>query len=147
MKTDEEKFLEALEKGIELFNQGKFMGAYEVWEERWFEDASEGTDLLQGLLQIAVGLAKLEGGNPQGTIKLLDKGMGMLSPYRPEAYDIDIDALVEITQEYRAKAADLIANGQSGGNNVVRVDSDASEEAEPERIKASWWKRVFGGKN
>ena len=147
MKSEDEKFLEALEKGIDLFNQAKFLEAYEVWEERWSEDAGDGTDLLQGLLQIAVGLAKLKGGNPKGTLKLLDKGIKMLGPYRPEAYDIDIDALVEIAQEYRTKAADLIAGGKSGGNTIVRAEEDAQEEAAPVSLKFSWWKRRFGGKN
>ena len=147
MKSEDEKFLDALEKGIELFNQAKFMEAYEVWEERWSEEASEGTDLLQGLLQIAVGLAKLRGGNPKGTIKLLDKGMPLLERYRPESYDIDVDALLEITQGYRATAAELVAEGQSGANTITRVKRDGDEEAAGASPKVSWWKRVFGDRS
>ena len=139
--------MEALEKGIDLFNEAKFMEAYEVWEERWSEDASDGTDLLQALLQVAVGLAKLQGGNPKGTIKLLDKGLKMLEPYRPEAYDIDIEALVGITEEYRVRAAELVADGKTGGNTVMRAGGPAEEKPAPEAPKLPWWKRVFGTKD
>lgn len=147
MKTDERKFLEALEEGIALFNEARFMEAYEVWEKQWAEDASEGTDLLQGLLQVAVGLAKLQGGNPKGTAKLLERGIAQLKPYQPQAYDIDIDALVQIAADYRTKALELIDSGQAGGNTVTRAvpESESKPEAQPQQPskKRPWWSRVF----
>jgi len=142
MKSEEELFSEALERGIALFNQGRYMEAYEVWEIRWSEDVTEGTELLQGLLQISVGLAKLEGGNPRGTLKLLDRGMGLLKPYGPEAYDIDIDALLEVVSGFRERAAALIAEGNEGGNTVLSTDRE-SEWPKEEKPRAPWWKRLL----
>ena len=147
MKNEDAEFLRALEKGVALFNEAKFMEAYEVWEERWAEDAGDGADLLQGLLQVAVGLAKLEGGNPKGTIKLLDKGMKMLDAYRPQAYDIDIEALVEIIGEYRTRASDIVGEGRVGSNTLMRAEPVAAEDPKTESSQVPWWKRVFGGKN
>lgn len=143
MKSEEELFSEALERGIALFNEGRYMEAYEVWEARWSEDMTEGTELLQGLLQISVGLAKLEGGNPRGTLKLLDRGMGLLKPYGPEAYEIDIDSLLEVVGGFRERAATLIAAGNEGGNTVVSTDQ-ASQEPVEERPRRPWWRRLLG---
>ena len=145
MKTDERVFLEALERGIELFNEARFMEAYEVWEDQWTQDASDGTDLLQGLLQLAVGLAKLQGGNPQGTKKLLEQGIKQLEPYRPEAYDIDIDALVQIAQEYGSRAQELIETGENRGNTIQRAPAPNGAKSDPIEKKRGWWTRIFKG--
>lgn len=142
MKTEEELFHEALERGIALFNEGRYMEAYEVWEARWSEDMTEGTELLQGLLQISVGLAKLEGGNPRGTLKLLDRGMSLLQPYGPEAYDIDISALLEVVIAFRDRAAALIAEGTEGGNTVASTDR-ANQCPKEETPRRPWWKRLL----
>ena len=53
-------FLDALEKGIALFNEQKFFEAYEVFEDRWNIEEDDGADLLQGLLQLSVGCSKFE---------------------------------------------------------------------------------------
>src|SRR5688500_4837576 len=87
--NEDEGFLAALNRGIALFNEQKFYEAYEVWEERWNEEVSDGADLLQGLLQIAVGFAKLTSGSPQGTVKLLQSGAEKLRLYAPRAYELD----------------------------------------------------------
>ena len=142
MKSEEELFREALERGITLFNEGRYMEAYEVWETRWSEDLTDGTELLQGLLQISVGLAKLEGGNPRGTLKLLERGMELLQPYGPEAYDIDIDALLGVVSSFREQAAALIAAGNEGGNTVVSTEGQ-SEWPKEETPRAPWWKRFL----
>ena len=144
MKSAEEQFRESLEAGIELFNQGLFMEAYEVWEERWVEDAGEGTELLQGLLQISVGLAKLKEGSPRGTVKLLNTGLALIDPYRPEVYDIDVEALVEVVTSYRAKAEALIAEGREGGNTVVARSSAEEEITEEQPGRRPFWRRFWG---
>ena len=105
-KSDPEEalFRAALERGIALFNQQKYVEAYEVWEERWNVEISEGVDLLQGLLQLAVALAKLSGGNPVGCLKLLDSARQKLLPFAPEAYELDVRALLEAIDAWRQSA-------------------------------------------
>lgn len=104
-------FLAALEGGLALFNQGEFFAAYEVWAERWNEETTDGADLLQGLLQVAVGFAKLDGGSPEGTIKLLRSGAEKIMMYAPEAYGIDIAALVSTLDAWRAAVERGVAQG------------------------------------
>jgi predicted metal-dependent hydrolase len=108
-------FLEALERGIELFNQQQFFEAYEVWAERWSSESGDGSDLLQGLVQIAVGFAKLQGGEARGTLKLLDSGATKLAIYSPRAYDVDVDALLELVRAWRAVAAEIVEKGSAAG--------------------------------
>lgn len=100
--------VDALNRGIELFDQQKYSEAYEVWHARWQEEATDAADLLQGLLQVAVGMAKLCDGNARGTVKLLDSGAQRLQNFRPEAYDIDIEGLLILIGEWRAQAVRLL---------------------------------------
>ena len=106
MYTDPEEeklFRKALDKGIALFNQQRFEEAYEIWEERWQEETTEGAALLQGLLQIAVGFAKLQGGGTTAAIKLLDSGAEKLRAYAPESYDLDVAAILRHVDELKSQ--------------------------------------------
>lgn len=114
-------FLAALDRGLELFNQRQFFEAYEVWSERWSEEVTEGADLLQGLIQVAVGFAKLEGGSPQGTVKLLQSGAAKLELYAPEAYGIDVQGLLEMLERWRRVAQDMIDQGGAAGVELPQV--------------------------
>lgn len=119
--SDDAAFLAALERGIALFNEQRFYDAYEVWAERWSEEVNEGADLLQGLLQIAVGFAKLSGGEPQGTAKLLHSGATKLEAYRPEAYGLDIDAVLRLVGEWQQVAERMLAVGGAAGVELPQV--------------------------
>ena len=114
-------FLEALDRGLDLFNRQQFFEAYEVWSERWSEEITEGADLLQGLIQVAVGFAKLEGGSPQGTVKLLQSGAAKLELYAPSAYGIDVTALLELLERWRQVAEQMIARGGAAGIELPPV--------------------------
>ena len=107
----EAAFRASLERGIELFNTGAYMEAYEVWEERWSLEVSDGADLLQGLLQMAVGFAKLQGGNPKGAGKLLSQASDKLLVYSPSAYDLNIDALVALVRQWQQIAQRMVEEG------------------------------------
>jgi len=139
MKSTDEEFREALEAGIRFFNNSQFMEAYEIWEARWTEEEGDGADLLLGLLQISVALAKLLGGNPRGTVKLLRTGVTLLEPYGPDAYEIDIRALIELAKGYQTQAEGLIAKGNGGGNTVVTRSLHREPEAESPKRKKWWW--------
>jgi predicted metal-dependent hydrolase len=51
-----------LVRGVHAFNAGEFFAAHEVWEELWLDSVGPGKQLLQGLVQIAAGYAKVETG-------------------------------------------------------------------------------------
>ena len=53
-------------EGIDLFNQGQWFDAHEVWEDVWHLASGEKKRFYQGLIQCAVTLEHIRRGNPRG---------------------------------------------------------------------------------
>jgi hypothetical protein len=68
------------ERGRAQFNAGRFFAAHETWEAVWLESVGPEKELLQGLVQIAAGYAKVESGIRGGALKLLTRGLEHLRP-------------------------------------------------------------------
>lgn len=69
-----EETREALLRGIDAFNAGRFWDAHEAWEEPWL--AAEGLDRLwlQGLIQLTAACHKgLRMGGPRGMASLFEQ--------------------------------------------------------------------------
>ena len=67
----------ALEKklyltGIQLFNEGEFFEAHEVWEDIWHEAYGLKYEFYQGMIQCAVALEHYRRSNPRGVVSLYD---------------------------------------------------------------------------
>jgi predicted metal-dependent hydrolase len=67
----------ALEKklyldGIQLFNEGEFFDAHEVWEDCWHEAYGVKYEFYQGMIQCAVALEHYRRSNPRGVVSLYD---------------------------------------------------------------------------
>tara|TARA_Y100001934_G_scaffold266143_1_gene345251 strand:+ start:862 stop:1242 length:381 start_codon:yes stop_codon:yes gene_type:complete len=107
-------FLDALEKGIALFNEQKFFEAYEVFEDRWNIEEDDGADLLQGLLQLSVGCSKFETGQFRAAIKLFELAIKKIEIYAPSAYDMDIDALLGLVRQWLEVARKFEDMGPAG---------------------------------
>ena len=107
-------FLDALEKGIALFNEQKFFEAYEVFEDRWNIEEDDGADLLQGLLQLSVGCSKFETGQFRAAIKLFELAIKKIEIYAPSAYDMDIDALLGLVRQWLEVARKFEEMGPDG---------------------------------
>ena len=107
-------FLDALEKGIALFNEQKFFEAYEVFEDRWNIEEDDGADLLQGLLQLSVGCSKFETGQFRAAIKLFELAIKKIEIYAPSAYDMDIDALLGLVRQWLEVARKFEYMGPAG---------------------------------
>jgi predicted metal-dependent hydrolase len=54
------------ERGVQLFNTGRFFEAHEVWELVWKRSAGVEKTLMQALIQAAAALLHLERGNFRG---------------------------------------------------------------------------------
>src|SRR5262249_10285682 len=67
------------------FNAGHFFAAHEIWEAVWDETVGPEKLLLQGLVQVAAGYAKVETGVRGGALKLLTQGLERLRPFLPVA--------------------------------------------------------------
>ena len=70
---------DALARGRELFDRGRFFEAHEVWEEEWLRGSGRSRQLLQGLIQIAAALHKVSRAErPGGAARLFDAGLAKL---------------------------------------------------------------------
>jgi len=84
-----------LQRGVEAFNAGEFFHAHEIWEALWLETIGPEKILLQGLVQIAAGYAKVESGLHRGAVKLLARGLERVRQYSPAASSLRLGPFVE----------------------------------------------------
>ena len=75
---------EALARGIEHFNAGRYFQAHESWEEGWHPAPEPERDFWQGITQVAVGLVHKGRGNAHGSATLLRRGAQKLQGYGEE---------------------------------------------------------------
>jgi len=94
-----------LVEGVRLFNEGRWFEAHEVLEEAWRAEPTELRHLYQGLLQVGVGLHHASRGNLAGALRLLDRGMGRLAPFRPARLGLDVERLLHDAAETRRTLA------------------------------------------
>jgi predicted metal-dependent hydrolase len=70
-----------IQKGLELFNAGRFWEAHEAWEAAWLVEDGDVRQMLQGLIQVAAGYFKaLVQRRPRAAAKLLGSGLAKLEP-------------------------------------------------------------------
>jgi predicted metal-dependent hydrolase len=80
-----------LARGVEQFNAGSFFEAHETWEELWNDTVGPEKSLIQGLVQIAAGYAKVESGVRAGALKLLASGLGLVRPFPAAAFGLSLE--------------------------------------------------------
>lgn len=86
---------DAFERGIELFNSGRYFEAHEAFEEVWKESEGDLRLLCQGLVQCCAGLVKHQRDQPDPACTLLSKGLSRLETARPSCRpDINIGQLI-----------------------------------------------------
>src|SRR3990172_10342553 len=84
--------------GIRCFNEGDFFEAHEAWEREW-RNAPDSPErhFLQGMIMIAAALHHHRKGEYPGALRLLGRGLEILTQYR--------EADVEIEKEDFIRAA------------------------------------------
>lgn len=95
---------EALERGIEHFNAGRYFQAHEAWEEGWHPSPEPERDFWQGLTQVAVGLTHRLRGNAHGAATLLQRGADKLAKYGTKYMGVAVDQI----SRFASNAADRI---------------------------------------
>lgn len=68
-------------EGVEQFNKKEFFDCHETLEHLWMEDRSPERELIQGIIQIAVGYYHYLRSNRVGALKLLTRGLERIKKY------------------------------------------------------------------
>ena len=80
-------------KGLEAFNNEDYFLAHEFLEEAWKEDSTDGRDLYQGILQIAVAYYHIKKTNYRGALKMFQRSRKWLDPLPDTCRGIDVAKL------------------------------------------------------
>ncbi len=102
--------------GIEEFNAGQYFEQHETLELVWRAEIRPIRELYRGVLQIGVGCLQVERGNALGALKMLDRAVKWLQPFRPACQGIDVDRLLVDAARLRT------AIERAGVDQVDRVD-------------------------
>ena len=82
-------------KGLVEYNNQNFYDAHEFWEELWSEYKLAEPDLIQGLIQVAVGYYHLSNLNKKGAIGLFTKSLKKLNSYTSsKLLPVDISLII-----------------------------------------------------
>ena len=84
-----------LDRGIVLFNAGKFFEAHEAWEDGWRLAAGQDRRFLQGLIQVAAALVKWQRHQERGLDSLMASGSAKLEDFRVGRAGLDVAALLD----------------------------------------------------
>jgi hypothetical protein len=89
-------------RGIGLFNDGKFWHAHEAWEQIWRRHLEDSRLFIQGLIQMAAGFHLLiEKRRYSGAASNLNKALARLSLFEPTFLDLPVTSFREAIE--RAK--------------------------------------------
>ncbi len=85
----------SLQRGVELFNQGRYWDAHEAWEEAWMPDR-HGPDrgFYKGLIQVAAGCLHYGRRNRRGAVSKWRSGADYLRPYLARHRGVELAPLV-----------------------------------------------------
>jgi predicted metal-dependent hydrolase len=97
--------LNAIEKGVALFNDREFWHAHEAWEEIWLKATGEEKIFLQGLIQLAAAYHHVQRGTFRGGVRLFDAALRKLEPFAGGYLGIDRTEAVAAAIEHREKIA------------------------------------------
>lgn len=88
-----------LRSGIEQFNRQEFFDCHETLEELWMHDSSPERELIQGIIQIAVGYYHHLRDNQVGALKLLTRGLARVKKYEPTCLQLNIQRFALAVEE------------------------------------------------
>lgn len=108
---------EHYEKGIDLFNQGRFFECHEAWEQAWLRSAGADKLFYQGMIQAAVAILHAQRGNLPGSRTLWSKAMDKLRPLPAEHMQI---ALGELRLELE-RFLSAVLSGQNPTDHLPRI--------------------------
>ena len=93
-----EKEREQIYLGILQFNKQEFFECHETLEKIWLNQEGETKELLQGLIQIAVGYHHMLKGNLNGALNLLKRGLTRVAKHKSDTLGLALSDLCETVQ-------------------------------------------------
>ncbi len=101
---------EAYLYGVDLYNHGYLWEAHEAWEGLWHASKGDAVqaEFLQGLIQCAAACLKIPMGQPRGTERLAEQGLGrleqVLRAVGPEYMGLDLAGFLAAFRAFVASA-------------------------------------------
>ncbi len=86
---------EDFQRGIVLFNDGKFWESHEAWEEVWKRHPENSRLFFQGMIQVAAGMHQLHRGIFRGADKHFRNALWKLKPFEPVFLGLNVKSVVE----------------------------------------------------
>ena len=83
------------ERGLALFNRGRFFECHEEWEEVWKRSSGQEKSFHQGLIQAAVALLHVRRGNLRGAASIYAKACVRLDAFPVNHRGIALDRFRE----------------------------------------------------
>ncbi len=112
--TDEDR--EDFNRGIRLFNEGKFWHAHEAWEQVWRRHPEDSRLFIQGLIQMAAAFHLLiDKKRYTGAHSNFDKALTRLVLFEPTFLDLPVSDYVRVIE----KAKDEIQQVQNGEAKTI----------------------------
>ena len=103
----------AFEKGIDLFNQGKYFNAHEAWRGLWFRARKAQEKLfLQGLIAAAGALLHTQKRECAGAAKLLAKSIPLLRNGVETHPDLQLNDFIEALERLGGREDWCLAAGE-----------------------------------
>lgn len=96
--------VEALAKGVELWDEERFFESHELLEDVWQAAPERDRLFWQGVIQVAVGCTHHQRGNVHGSVALWRKAADKLDGYPDAHHGIDAAAL----RSFARRAADTV---------------------------------------
>lgn len=106
--------------GVEQFNKQEFFQCHETLEGIWLKQEGGNKELLQGLIQLAVGYHHMLKGNSKGALTLLKRGLARVAKYKPAALGLALSDLCEGVQTTLAEI-DIDPEAQIDPASIPRV--------------------------
>jgi predicted metal-dependent hydrolase len=112
-------------KGLVAFNKGEYFLAHEFLEDAWKDDRTDGRDLYQGVLQVAVAYYQITKLNFRGAMKMFQRSRKWLDPLPDTCRGIDVAKL-------RSDAFNMY-------NLLVDLGPEQMSEISPESMQPVLW--------
>ncbi|HKF00228.1 MAG TPA: DUF309 domain-containing protein [Actinomycetes bacterium] len=121
---------EVLRRGGDLFDQGLYWEAHEVWEEVWRRRSGQpDRDFLKGIIQAAAGMWHATQGNYRGAVSVMGRAVQYLAPYHPRREGIEVAALSSALQRAIAACSEALDGGPAPELPTIRLELRARSAA------------------